>query len=103
MPATDPQPRQLIMFDIDGTLVDSQGFDGDLFAHAVRKLPGAVVAIAMGCWRETAELKLETAGIGYRFNAIGGRVDHSTRCHDFLDAAAVLDALGLRDVADRPI
>jgi phosphoglycolate phosphatase-like HAD superfamily hydrolase len=27
---------QLVMFDIDGTLVDSSGFDGELFARAVR-------------------------------------------------------------------
>jgi len=231
------------MFDIDGTLVDSPGFDGDLFARAVsevlgmavdktwlsyrhvtdsgilaellgqrverdssatrersaasavaderalpvkrrfieltreflaedplacvaipgapeflrqlRESPGAVVAIATGGWRETAELKLEAAGIdyeglpmatssdcearvdimrlaeagaaaagpfatrwyfgdapwdqrasrelGYRFIAIGGRLEHSTRFDDFLDAAAVLEVLGLQGVFERPI
>ena len=129
------------MFDIDGTLVDSHGFDGDLFAHAVRlelgvqvdgtwqsyrhvtdsgvleevlqqnvsagerpqafervkrrfvglvqdyiakrpaglapipgapqlikalrSRPGAVVAIATGGWRETAEMKLKAVGIEF--------------------------------------
>jgi beta-phosphoglucomutase-like phosphatase (HAD superfamily) len=31
------------MFDIDGTLVDSHGFDGDLFAEAVRRELGIQV------------------------------------------------------------
>ena len=31
------------MFDIDGTLVDSHGFDGDLFARAVRRELGVQV------------------------------------------------------------
>jgi beta-phosphoglucomutase-like phosphatase (HAD superfamily) len=33
----------LVMFDIDGTLVDSHGFDGDLFALAVRRELGVQV------------------------------------------------------------
>ena len=34
---------QLVMFDIDGTLVDSSGFDGDLFACAVQDVLGVEV------------------------------------------------------------
>ena len=34
---------QLVMFDIDGTLVDSAGFDGDLFAGAIREVLGIEV------------------------------------------------------------
>ena len=34
---------QLVMFDIDGTLVDSSGFDGELFARAVRDVLGVEV------------------------------------------------------------
>jgi beta-phosphoglucomutase-like phosphatase (HAD superfamily) len=125
------------------------------FLRRLRELPGAVVAIATGGWRETAELKLETAGIdyqglamatssdcearvdimrlaeagaaaegpfaarwyfgdapwdqrasrelGYRFVAIGGRVEHSTCFDDFLDAAAVLEVLDLQGVCDQSI
>lgn len=46
MPATDTQARHLIMFDVDDTLVNSQGFDGDLFARAVRESPGACSALS---------------------------------------------------------
>jgi phosphoglycolate phosphatase-like HAD superfamily hydrolase len=31
---------QLVMFDIDGTLVDTAGLDGDLYAAAVRSVLG---------------------------------------------------------------
>jgi len=34
---------QLVMFDIDGTLVDSHEFDADLFANAVREVLGVEV------------------------------------------------------------
>ena len=34
---------QLVMFDIDGTLVDSNGFDGELFASAVHEVLGVEV------------------------------------------------------------
>ncbi len=30
----------VVMFDIDGTLVDSAGFDGELYAAAVREVTG---------------------------------------------------------------
>jgi phosphoglycolate phosphatase-like HAD superfamily hydrolase len=213
------------MFDIDGTLVDSMGFDADLYAHAVRAelgadvaidetwlsyhnvtdsgildeilaqrdfgqpagelahriqrrfvalvrdylaqnvhtlreipgakalvetlvaTPGVRVAIATGGWAETARLKLAAIGIdadavplatssdrierarimqlaeeralggavpttrtyfgdgawdqrasaelGYRFVAIGRRVDHDPRFDDFRDRKAVLACLGL--------
>jgi phosphoglycolate phosphatase-like HAD superfamily hydrolase len=33
----------LVMFDVDGTLVDSAGFDGDLYAQAVREVLGVDV------------------------------------------------------------
>ena len=33
----------LVMFDIDGTLVDSNGFDGELYAQAVRRVLGVEV------------------------------------------------------------
>jgi beta-phosphoglucomutase-like phosphatase (HAD superfamily) len=41
--ASYTHPMHLVMFDIDGTLVDSHGFDGDLFAAAIRRELGIQV------------------------------------------------------------
>jgi hypothetical protein len=64
------------MFDVDGTLAESVGFDSGLFGDIVRSVLGAE--------------------LGYDFVAIGRAVDHSPRFDDFRDAAAVLECLGLR-------
>lgn len=41
--AEEARPVHLVMFDIDGTLLGSHGFDGDLFARAVRREFGVQV------------------------------------------------------------
>jgi hypothetical protein len=67
----------LVMFDIDGTLVDSAGFETRLYVEAVRsvlnvakclverllELPHVRVGIATGGWEQTAKLKLAHVGI----------------------------------------
>jgi hypothetical protein len=59
----------LVMFDIDGTLVDSGG------------------------WEPTARMKLEH--IGYDFVAIGRGVRHHVAFDDFSDSDAILKRLHL--------
>jgi phosphoglycolate phosphatase-like HAD superfamily hydrolase len=46
---------QLIMFDIDGTLVDSDEFDGLLYAQAVHSIIGEEVDTAWGSYRNVTD------------------------------------------------
>ena len=59
----------LVLFDIDGTLVDSDEFDSELFVRAVREVLGI---------------------------EIGDKVHHHARYPDFGEKAVILRMLGLR-------
>jgi hypothetical protein len=110
----------LVMFDIDGTLVDSNGFDGELYAPAMREVTGADVD---RCWQSyrhvtdggiLAEVLAPLAAGGfsrrsyfgdgpwdlaasrelaYDFLAVGSRVQHDVRFPDLTDTAGILAAL----------
>lgn len=47
--------RHLVMFDIDGTLVDSAAFDGDLFARAIHDELGLRVDETWGSYRHVTD------------------------------------------------
>jgi phosphoglycolate phosphatase-like HAD superfamily hydrolase len=110
---------QLVMFDIDGTLVDTAGIDSDLYAAAMRSVLGVevdttyasyahvtdsgvleellrsgefgrVTYIGDGPWDQRA-----SAQLGYDFVAVGWGVEHATRFDDLADHDAIAAFLGL--------
>lgn len=63
-----------VVFDLDGTILQSAAVDDRLYRDAVRHVLGDVrirpdssdhhaIAIATGGWRESAQLKLDAAGL----------------------------------------
>ena len=115
----------LIAFDLDGTLADSEAFDGELYVDAVhavlgldpRQLPIAsssdavskvkVMRIAErralpsgGAKRRTyfgdsPYDKEASRNLGYDFIAIGERVKHRPRYSDFRETESILEELEL--------
>jgi phosphoglycolate phosphatase-like HAD superfamily hydrolase len=72
-------PMQLIMFDIDGTLVDSDEFDGPLYAQAVRSVTGEKVDTTWGSYRNVTDSGillelLERRGLHQQADEIAKRV-----------------------------
>lgn len=98
----------LVMFDIDGTLVDSNGFDGALFARAVREELGVPVDTTWQSYRHVTDSGVleellcapwdlvASIELGYNFVCIGDSVEHAPRFADFRDRQRVLAALGRR-------
>jgi hypothetical protein len=91
------------MFDIDGTLVDSVGFDTSSDANertrimqlAEQRALGSAVPASRTYFGDATWDKRACAELGYRFIAIGGKVEHDLRLDDFRDRDAVLRCLAV--------
>ncbi len=113
----------LIAFDIDGTLIDSDEFDSELFVQAVQAVLGIDIDDNWSVYRHVTDggimqiaeqraLRGRRASrrtyfgdgtwdqkasleLGYDFIAIGEKVEHSARYPDFRRPDLILARLGL--------
>jgi len=75
----------LVMFDIDGTLVESYDFDSSCFVDAVVDILGVrinddvALVFATGGWLESAKMKLSAAEIHFPDIPIASASDHYSR------------------------
>jgi beta-phosphoglucomutase-like phosphatase (HAD superfamily) len=100
----------LVMFDIDGTLVDSAGFDGALYADAVREVTGVALDQRWGRYEHVSDSGiLEQVLRDERFDrdrdVLAARVQEQFvgRVRDYLDseANAVREIVGAKALIER--
>jgi phosphoglycolate phosphatase-like HAD superfamily hydrolase len=100
----------LVMFDIDGTLVDSAGFDGQLYADAVRDVTGVVLDQRWGRYEHVSdsgilEQVLRDARFDRERAALAARVQELFvgRVRDYLEREAntVREIAGAKRLVER--
>jgi beta-phosphoglucomutase-like phosphatase (HAD superfamily) len=98
----------LVMFDIDGTLVDSNGFDGDLFAGAVREVLGIDVDRTWRSYRNLTDSGVLSEVLSQHdidseaaYSAVKGRFIELIRAHLSDMGNAVAGIPGARSLISR--
>jgi beta-phosphoglucomutase-like phosphatase (HAD superfamily) len=98
----------LVMFDIDGTLVDSSGFDGDLFARAVREVLDIEVDRTWRSYRNLTDSGVLSEVLSKydidsvpEYSAVKGRFIELVRAHLDDERNSVAEIPGARSLISR--
>lgn len=100
---------QLVMFDIDGTLVDSNAFDGELYAQAVQSVLGVAVDTTWASYRNVTDSGILEEILGRPAfdgdstaarSAVKSRFFELTRAHLASSAGAVREVPGARALVE---